>query len=76
MSINNDEAKWHTAIGIPYGMHLWQADNSPEQNGVFKMELVHQKQFILGKKMEIGLDFKLKKKTSLAWLEEHSTCLW
>ena len=33
-----------------------------EQNGVFKMELVQQKQFVLEKKMEIGLDFKSEKK--------------
>jgi len=62
MYINNDEMKWHAAIGIPYGMHLWQVGDSSEQNGVFKMELVCQKQFVLEKKMEIGLDFKLEKK--------------
>ena len=60
--INNDETKWHAAIGVLYGTHLWQVGDSSEQNGVFKMELVCQKQFVLEKKMEIGLDFKLEKK--------------
>ena len=60
--VNNEEDKqWHVAIGTPYGTHIWQVRDLSEQNGIFKNAMKEQKQYILGKKTDIGLDFKIEK---------------
>jgi hypothetical protein len=35
--INNDQYKWITCIGKPYGTNKWQVGDSSQQNGSFKM---------------------------------------
>jgi hypothetical protein len=35
--INDPVNKWVVAMGVPYGMHIWQVIDSSEQNGSFKM---------------------------------------
>jgi hypothetical protein len=37
--ITDDAHRWKVCIGVPYGMHIWQPQDSTEFNGTFKMKL-------------------------------------
>jgi hypothetical protein len=41
--IKEEEHKWAVCIGVPYGTHLWQAADSLELNGTFKVGLTKAK---------------------------------
>jgi hypothetical protein len=48
--INNDQHKWTTCIGTPYGTNKWQVGDSSQQNGSFKMEIGKGKMALLKEK--------------------------
>jgi hypothetical protein len=48
--INNDQHKWTTCIGTPYGTNKWQVGDSPEQSGNFNMEMGKGKMELLQKR--------------------------
>ena len=44
--VNQEENKWVTCIGVPYGSHFWQVADSSECNGNYKMALSKAKREI------------------------------
>jgi hypothetical protein len=41
--INDPEQKWYVCLGAPYGTHKWQVVDSPQVNGIFKIEIAKEK---------------------------------
>ena len=59
---------------MPYGTSIWQAGDSAEQNGPFKMVIVQAKMNLVQKKAEAHLPFTIEKLDvilvmHLAWKE-------
>ena len=50
--INDDETKWNTCIGVPYGTALWQVGDSSQQNGKFKILLTKKKRELFEKRLK------------------------
>ena len=50
--ITAEGTKWTVCIGVPYGIHVQQVDDSSKQNGAFKIALTVAKQSIIEKKNE------------------------
>ena len=53
--IRDDEHRWSVCIGLPYGMHIWQVGDSPQQNGSFKFHQNAMKEKILEEKKALNL---------------------
>jgi hypothetical protein len=60
--INDEQYKWTTCIGTPYGTNKWQVGDSLQQDGSFKMEIGKGKMSLLKEKTKIGHKFELTKK--------------
>ena len=48
--IRDKEHPWSVCIGLPYGTHIWQVGDSPQQNGNFKFYQTAMKEKILEEK--------------------------
>jgi hypothetical protein len=72
--INTKETKWHCCIGLPYGTSYWQVGDSSEQNGCFKMALTKEKQALVTKKNDSGLDYSINKTDVVGFVRAARNC--
>ena len=54
--ICDKDHEWQVCIGFPYGTSLWQAANSEEQNGSYKISLARAKKDALETKLNLFID--------------------
>ena len=59
--INDEKHKWKVFIGVPYGTSLWQAGDSAEQNGAYKISLSNIKSHLMHYKSNVGLSMAIVK---------------
>jgi hypothetical protein len=50
----------YVCIGVPCGTNLWQASDSSQQNGAYKMAITVEKQKLLEQKAKLLMDAKIK----------------
>jgi hypothetical protein len=48
--IRDQNHPWSVCLGLPYGTHLWQVGDSPQQNGNFKLYQSRAKEILLKEK--------------------------
>jgi hypothetical protein len=53
--IHEKQHEWHVCIGVPYGTHIWQVADAPQQNGTFKIALTKAKQELHKKKQDLQM---------------------
>jgi hypothetical protein len=52
---------WTCCICVPYGASVWQLGDSPDQNGIFKIEIKKAKADTVRRKIRVGLPETLKR---------------
>jgi hypothetical protein len=53
--IRDEEHPWSVCIGLPYGTHIWQVGDSPQQNQCFKFHQKIMKDIIMREKKTNGI---------------------
>jgi hypothetical protein len=54
--VNDEENKWMSGVGAPYGTDIWQFHDDERENGTYKCQLAMAKADLILKKRAHGLD--------------------
>jgi hypothetical protein len=57
--MNDDRHRWSVVIGVPYGTALWQVGDSREQNGMFKVWITKQKEYLMRKRERTNMELEI-----------------